>query len=294
MSQMPPGQDLPEDADERYRRASALDTSRPSESTREAILTYAAKLAGERADVYQAVSVTAAPSPPRRRVSWRRAATFSGLAVAGLAGLTVLTRWPAVPVAPTARRPAVTAAPSQAMVVSAQRRAPEPDAQSPAAAPRTMLAEQAAADRSAHGASYRALAQAPRVRAALPPAPGTAGDALAGSGPQSALQPAAPAAAARIAGADRTAGLWAAAGRGDLATLRLLLATHMALDGRDPRGQTALLQAVRHGERAAAETLLAAGADPNVPDNEGMTPLGAAQAAAQPAMAQLLRRYGAR
>jgi ankyrin repeat protein len=131
----------------------------------------------------------------------------------------------------------------------------------------------------------------------LPSAAGTVGDALAGNGPQSSLQsaaPTAPAAAARMAGTDRSAALRAAAGRGDLATLRLLLATRMVLDGRDPRGQTALLQAVRHGEMAAAETLLVAGADPNVPDNEGMTPLAAAQAAAQPAMAQLLRRYGAR
>ena len=68
---------------------------------------------------------------------------------------------------------------------------------------------------------------------------------------EAATAPPAPAAAARIAGADRTARLWAAAGRGDVATLRLLLATHMALDGRDPRGQTALLQAVRHGEKFA-------------------------------------------
>ena len=54
------------------------------------------------------------------------------------------------------------------------------------------------------------------------------------------------------------------------------------------------MQAVLHDDMAAAQTLLTAGADPNVPDAEGTTPLSAAQAASQPAMAQLLRQYGAR
>ena len=42
MSKTPPSEDHPEDVDEQYRRASALDPSRPSEAVRRAVLAYAA------------------------------------------------------------------------------------------------------------------------------------------------------------------------------------------------------------------------------------------------------------
>ena len=74
MSQMPPGEDLPEDADERYRRASALETSRPGDATRAAIFAYAARVAQQRVHGQQAASATAPLARPRR-VIWRRAFT---------------------------------------------------------------------------------------------------------------------------------------------------------------------------------------------------------------------------
>ena len=49
MSELPPSSDQPDAVDDLYRRASALDPSRPSESVRSAVLEHAAKLAKERA-----------------------------------------------------------------------------------------------------------------------------------------------------------------------------------------------------------------------------------------------------
>jgi hypothetical protein len=69
MNQVPPGQEPSQDIDEYYRRASALDPSRPSESVRRAVLERAAQLAA-------------------RRSRWRPA-VVGWLAAAGLAGLLV-------------------------------------------------------------------------------------------------------------------------------------------------------------------------------------------------------------
>src|SRR5215472_9777885 len=48
MSTAPPPRDPSDDADERYRRASERDASRPSEETRRAVLEHAERLAAER------------------------------------------------------------------------------------------------------------------------------------------------------------------------------------------------------------------------------------------------------
>ena len=48
MSTAPPPWDPADDPDEQYRRASALDPSRPSEATRHAVLSHAARLAAAR------------------------------------------------------------------------------------------------------------------------------------------------------------------------------------------------------------------------------------------------------
>ena len=47
MNEMPPSKDESEDVDDHYRRASALDPSRPSEPVRRAVLEHAARLAEE-------------------------------------------------------------------------------------------------------------------------------------------------------------------------------------------------------------------------------------------------------
>jgi len=69
---------LTEDLDEIYRRASALDPSRPSEATRRRVLEHAAALA-------------ARPRPAANRARWRPA-IFGTLAAAALAGLLVIPR----------------------------------------------------------------------------------------------------------------------------------------------------------------------------------------------------------
>jgi hypothetical protein len=106
-----------------------------------------------------------------------------------------------------------------------------------------------------------------------------------------------PHAAAPMAGAARLADpateLRRAAEIGDLTALQLLVDKHPEIDARDPSGRTALMMATLHGQAEAVEVLLAHGADPNAADARGTTPLQAAIAGAQPAIAAALRRAGA-
>jgi hypothetical protein len=82
MNKLPPNQDEPEDVDDHYRRVSALDPSRPSESVRAAVLAHAARLAAERAGKQDSARRAA-------RQTWRRPAIFGTLAAAALAGILV-------------------------------------------------------------------------------------------------------------------------------------------------------------------------------------------------------------
>ena len=79
-----------------------------------------------------------------------------------------------------------------------------------------------------------------------------------------------------------------------VASLQALLGKQPAIDARDEGGRTALMLATLHGQSGAVEVLLASGADPNAVDAQGVTPLQAAMAANQPAIAEALRRAGAR
>jgi hypothetical protein len=81
---------------------------------------------------------------------------------------------------------------------------------------------------------------------------------------------------------------------GDLSKLQLLLGKQPGIDARDEDGRTALMLATLHGQAAAVDALLARGADPNVADARGMTPLQAAVAGNQPAIVAALQRAGAR
>lgn len=80
MNDVPPGQTPSDDIDSFYRRASALDPSRPSDRTRQAVLAHAKKLAGSNTGV----------NTKLRRERWWRPAVFGTLAAAGLAALLVL------------------------------------------------------------------------------------------------------------------------------------------------------------------------------------------------------------
>src|ERR1700736_2950645 len=66
------------DVDEIYRRASALDPSRPSEALRREVSEHAAALAAAR--------------PAVHRARWRRPTIFGTLAAAALAGLLIMPR----------------------------------------------------------------------------------------------------------------------------------------------------------------------------------------------------------
>ena len=98
MNQLPPGPDLPDDVDERYRRASALDRSRPGETVQRAVLAHAARLAAERATQDAATSERRAAATPSGR--WRRPAVLGTLAAAALAAVLVAPRFLAPPAAP--------------------------------------------------------------------------------------------------------------------------------------------------------------------------------------------------
>lgn len=61
-------------------------------------------------------------------------------------------------------------------------------------------------------------------------------------------------------------GLFAAAAKGDVATIRKLVAARAKVDARDARKRTPLLVAAYAGQRDAMRALVAAGADPNALD----------------------------
>jgi hypothetical protein len=83
--------------------------------------------------------------------------------------------------------------------------------------------------------------------------------------------------------------LYAAADRGDVETLKRLLANPSTpVDAPDATGRTALLHAVQAQQPAAVRLLLAAGADPAHADQAGLTPRAAAQTGANAEIATLL------
>ena len=108
MNDVPPIEDQPDDLDEHYRRASALDPSRPSESVRQAVLAHAAQVAAKRATGNESSKVSSIR--PLARRAWQRPAIFGTLAAAALAGVLIAPQF----LAPRAPVPL----PSQAKVES--------------------------------------------------------------------------------------------------------------------------------------------------------------------------------
>jgi len=351
MTEVPPSQDEFDDADELYRRASALDGGRPSEPVRRAILKHAAELAAARA--LDNAGRKAVKRPPARQAWWRPAA-FGTLAAAALAGLLVTPQFithhtpnttasspqnaaksapaavPSAPAAPSApATPSVSAAtnapapqnePKEEIVVTEQRaakaeqRAAKAEQYTSQLSARNAASQPAAQDELQERASADAqdkrraandlnepskLAEQSKASAAsdysvpaAAPAAAQAGASTAGGGASTALNGLV---AGRPAGLmDPAALLRRAADTGDVTALRALLDKQPAIDARDAGGRTALMLATLRGRAEAVEVLLSAGADPNAADARGTTPLQAALAGQQPAIAEALRRAGAR
>ncbi|XP_028343169.1 ankyrin repeat and SOCS box protein 10 isoform X6 [Physeter macrocephalus] len=90
-----------------------------------------------------------------------------------------------------------------------------------------------------------------------------------------------------------TTPLHVAASRGHTEILRLLLRRRARPDSA-PGGRTALHEACAAGHAACVHVLLVAGADPNVPDQDGKRPLHLCGAAGSLECAELLLKFGAK
>ena len=284
MNEVPPGQDEGDDADDLYRRASALDDSRPSERVRRRVLDHAAQLAAERVAQISAAKLAATRAANRR---WRRPAIFGTLAAAALAGLLVTPRFFTPGAPPQAAESRLQEAQAPAAYAPAPQRTPARTAEFAAknnlAAPKIMDSA-----RSKAAASAEIEADARRGQDVTSGA--TASGATAALAPPHSIAPAAAAPRA----SDPAAELRQAAETGDIPRLQMLLGRQPTIDARDANGRTALMLAVLRGESRAVDTLLASGADPNAADGSGTTPLQAAIAGNQAAIVAALQRAGAR
>jgi len=295
MNKVPPDQDPADDVDAQYRSASALDSSRPGEAVRRAVLAHAAQLAAERAR-----GATGGRQSRRtlKQAGWRPA-IFGTLAAAALAGLVIAPQWLAPRAPPVAE--------SSPIAPAADNLASEPT-MPPAAASREITARPPAPVPSANLPSYSARAQPqPTVAPAVEATPlaqsarlSAADSSAAVAGASAARQrmagssAAPPIAAAARGGASPAAAFRHAAEVGDLAALATLAEKQADIDARDVAGRTALMLATLHGQTDAVAALLAYGADPSAADADGTTPLQAATAGDHPAIVAALRRYGAR
>jgi hypothetical protein len=269
MKEIPTPNEGPDEVDEQYRRLSDRESSGPSEAVRRAVLRHAAELAAQSRTQENA---PARGTPVAKRTPWR-IATYGGLAAAAaLAGLLVIPHFLMPSTEPAARLP-----PPSSYV---------PDTGASTAAPALPPARQADAPRAEE---MPGLARNSTARGSAPASqPQTLAPLAAGSPPRlfSLSRAASP--------ADPAAALREAAQRGDVPTLRRLVAADLNINARDAGGRTALMIAVLHGQKEAVNVLLAAGADPNAADATGTKPLQAALARAHSAIAAALEQSGAR
>jgi len=311
MNDVPPSQPS-DDIDSFYRRASALDPSRPSDRTRQAVLAHAREVAA---------SNTRVTTRLRRRERWWRPAVFGTLAAAALAGLLVLPQILTPHVAPrTTQATAQLSEPAKSARATAPVPAPPPPAFAPVTAPpppaakptrerdttdRRRSAQEPATARASAGVSGGAEARdqpapsesesitvtgqrvAPRALESPSPASAIASPELAREADTAAANE------ALKAQVGSPQGLRLAAETGDLKRLQRFVDQLTDVNSRDDAGRTALLLAVLHGQTKAVEFLLAHGANPNTADAEGVTPLSAAMAGNHSAIIRMLKHAGA-
>lgn len=300
------------DLDDQYRRASALDPSEPSESTRQNILAHAARLATERAASTNPFSPDFR-RPAANQASWRPA-VIGTLAAACLAGLLITPLFlpPRAPpssesVVPAAGKATPRPAAESAKVASAPNPAPDaflaPAAKiartAPAPPPGFFLQESRSAGAPAGADSMGQLNSAPPAPAAPAPpersVPNASRNLFASAGARASNGAVGSTFAPRasLAAPTPAAALQQAADAGDISALQALVATPIDINVRDAHGRTALMLATMRGHAGAVDILLAHGADPNAVDAGGVTPLQAALAGTQPAIAAALQRAGA-
>jgi Ankyrin repeats (3 copies) len=272
MTSMPPDNDDPDEIDAHYRRLSAADSARPHAAVSAAVLANAARIAAQR------TSGVRPDRQPRAVYAWR-APLFGGLAAAALAGFFIIPRFTqpdrAPTESPTPSSPAPVAPLAEAQAAKSAARTAAKLASPAAAAPSSVPA--------APAADLNEVVVTGANRHRQEPAAGvSAGKAYAD----------ADAAQALVVG--RGEALRQSADSGDLPGLKAVLAEKVSIDSRDSSGRTALLLAVLSGRDAVVAALLARGADPNISDAYGETPLHAAIAANRTEIAQALQRAGAR
>jgi hypothetical protein len=307
MSQLPPKFDPPEDIDDRYRRWSALDRSRPSEGVRDAVLAHARRVAeanaagGSQEQRGAADAAAADRAGGRRRRLWRGPAVFGTLAAAALVGLLIV---PRVVMTPEASRSEKLIAPRVPKPSHSFARAAAPQATAPseptqevasiAAPPAVALPKLAAASpadatpappRDMSGTLQEVVVTGARREPnymASSPAPiasserGTPAPAVA---PVIQLPP--------------DEAMLHAVVTGDLRALKKSIKDRADVNSRDGAGRTALLLATQKGDAKAVKLLLARGANPDLADSTGVTPLQAATTAKQNAIRKLLEHGGA-
>ena len=296
---------------DRYRESARLDdTTRPAPNVRAAILEQAAAQARLRDEGEAPRVVDDSPRPAANEGRWRLKA-FASVMLMGLAGLLAWqverapegellrdsTSRPAV-----APDPAAVARPAEASAASAEPATPS-DAASPAetvvAPMATPAAPPAVADERAQpraaatrqrvekesAPASKPLPQRMRVpEAARPSSPQPAEAAPAERPIADAPRPGAdaapaqfrseafPAAPAANASAKSSAPR-AAAPSAALADRSRRAQADGVLDARDEQGRTALVVAIQAGDAQSVRRLLEAGADPRLPDGQGITPL---------------------
>ena len=267
-----------DEIDERYRRASAANPSRPPHSVRTAVLEEAARVAAQRGRE---------PDIPRRLHprGYRRPMLFGMLAAAVLAGFLVIPRFLSPDLARmAAMRTNTAASESPAAPASAL---PQPVAPASRAGPSSMAMDSAVGPQ---GEPNRA-ARPPALEEPLPMK--TARNAAAKSTPARARSADRGATRRAAQSTDEGEALRAAVATGDVPAINALLDRASDVNARDEKGRTALMLAIMRGRSAAVDALLARGADANAADRGGLTPLQAAMGSGQNAIADALRRAGA-
>ncbi len=304
MNELPPDHEDSAEVDALYRRLSAADASQPGEGVRLAVLAYATRRAAQAASVAEVIRPEYSW---QRRRPWARPATYGALA-AGVLGVFMLAphlRNPPQVAAPAAMAERAAAPPPVYADLNSSQLSDDPRPppvmaeeqatarRAPAQSPRQRMPSKAADLASSNQMAAGAPAAQPPVAAARS---ATAGRVSA----DSAQAAAAPAAAAESRAAqlrlqeDNGSALWRAAENGDLAALRDLHQQHANLNATDGAGRTALMIATLHGHSQAVVALLDYGADPNIADARGESPLDAALAADESEIIAALKRHGAR